>query len=84
MITTFSISGARINKRPLALIDSQEKIQMKYQFIEAIMSSVDFFELVYPGPMVPYLTFIIDSCIRLKNCTALKSKLETIGKYKIN
>ena len=41
-----------------------EKIQMKYQTIEAILSSED-------------------SCIRLRNCTALKNKMKTIGKQKL-
>ena len=56
-----------------------KKLQMEYQTIDAVLSTEEILKDFDHTPMIPYLRGIIDSCIHLKNCTALKHKMETIG-----
>ena len=63
-----------------------EELQMEYQMINAISTNDVINDIIGTKKwkyLNPSLSAIIDDCIFDSNCTALKSKMETIGKYKI-
>ena len=58
----------------------ENKLQMEYQTIDAVLSTEEYLKESNYAPMIQSLSAVVNKCIHLKNCTALRRKMKTIGK----